>query len=86
MNSAAAYARALKSLVEQKPDQSTAYLANLRGALVRRGHSKLLPRILSEYQRLEAQSERSARYKVITPQMERTRILLELYQKLITTE
>jgi len=79
------YARALHELVSKEPGKGGEYMKNLREALRRRGHEKLLPRIFSDYQTLEIKDARSARHKEITPQQERTRILLELYRKLITT-
>ena len=76
MELATQYAKAL--FEAEKPT-----VTKLREALLRRGHLKLLPRIFSEYQKLLlAKDRREARSKV-TPAQERTRILLELYQKLI---
>lgn len=83
MTTAGAYARALQELVEKTPTRSKEFLKNLHTSLERRGHSKLLPQIVSEYQKLELQKKRSAENAKITPQMEQTRILLQLYQKLI---
>lgn len=60
-------------------------LANLRAMLKRRGHEKLLPRIFSEFKKLLLAKERRQRAAEITPEAERTRILLELYRKLIHT-
>jgi hypothetical protein len=74
------YAKALYSL---NPDKS--HLASLRNLLKRRGHEKLLPRIFSEYKKLVLAEERRERGREITPEAERTRILLELYRKLIHT-
>lgn len=58
---------------------------NLVTALKRRGHLKLLPRIAAEYEKLEERKERSKKYSTITPESEQTRVLLELYQKLVNT-
>ncbi len=74
------YAKALYSL---NPDKS--HLASLRNLLKRRGHEQLLPRIFSEYKKLVLAEERRERAAEITPEAERTRILLELYRKLIHT-
>ena len=60
-------------------------LANLRMALKRRGNEKLLPRIFSEYKKLVLAQARRKRAAEITPEAERTRVLLELYRKLIHT-
>lgn len=70
-----------KALYQTKP--TAAHLAGLRKALERRGHEKLLPRIFSEYKKLLLAEERKKQAQKITPEAERTRILLELYQKLI---
>lgn len=83
MTTAAAYARALESLVEKTPTRSKEFLKNLHTSLQRRGHNKLLPQIVSEYEKLELQKKRSAQSAEITLQMEQTRILLQLYRKLI---
>jgi len=79
------YARALRELVVAHPEKSSEYLSNLRRVLAHRGHEKLLPRILADYQALDIKEERSKRRREATPEQERTRILLELYRKLITT-
>jgi len=78
MTLAAQYAKAL-----YESEASEARLKNLRKVLVRRGHEKLLPRIFTEYERLVEKEERLAEYKKVTPEKERTRILLELYKKLV---
>jgi hypothetical protein len=85
MNTAAYYARALFALIEEKPKKAAEYLHNLDGVLKRRGHQKLLPKIFSEYQKLQLAKERIAQHKTLTPQQERTRQLLELYRKLTQT-
>lgn len=71
------YAKALYSL---NPDQS--HLASLRNLLKRRGHEKLLPRIYSEYKKLVLAEHRREKAATVTPEAEKTRILLELYRKL----
>jgi hypothetical protein len=75
MQLAAQYAKAL--FESQKPT-----ITGLRAALKKRGHEKLLPRIYSEYAKLQLQKERRAKATEVTPEQERTRILLELYRKL----
>lgn len=57
-------------------------LANLKEALKRRGHEKLLPQIYSEYQKLQTGRERREHYAALTEEREQTRILFELYKKL----
>lgn len=74
------YAKALYSL---NPDKSD--LAALRNLLKRRGHEKLLPRIFAEYKKLALGEERRAQAAKITPEAERTRVLLELYRKLASS-
>lgn len=81
---AQSYARALYCLVSRDAGKGGEYLKNLSASLARRGHGKLLPRIFSEYQALELRDERSKLYNSTTPESERTRVLLELYRKLIT--
>lgn len=83
MNIAQHYARALHALVIDNPKKGRTYLKNLLVSLKRRGHEKLLPRIFRAYQALELKTKRAALHVKVTPQKERTRILLELYQKLI---
>lgn len=86
MTIAASYARALHQLVSQSPGKSSTYIANLRASLAKRGHLKLLPKIVSEYQKLDVADVRAARNSAVTPLKERTRILLGLYKKLIETK
>ncbi|MBY0473124.1 hypothetical protein K2Q00_02445 [Patescibacteria group bacterium] len=88
MKIAATYARALFDLIEDPSNGSkkaATYLSNLDGVLKRRGHQRLLPRIFSEYQRLELSKQRSEKQQEVTEESERTRILLELYRKLTKT-
>ena len=82
MTLAHSYARALFDLVSGNTGEGGAYLKNLTEALRRRGHEKLLQRILSEYQTLELRKERTKAHGTITPEAEQTRVLLELYRKL----
>jgi hypothetical protein len=82
MNTAEQYARALFSLVAENPRTGGEFFEGLKQALKKRGHDKLLPRILHEYERLAVAQERSAQAREETPERERTRILFELYKKL----
>jgi len=70
------YAKALYQLGDR------ANIKNLREMLARRGHDKLLPQIYAEYHKLKLYDERLAKHKAVTPERERTRILLEMYKKL----
>ncbi len=79
MNLATQYAVA----VYQSSAPDAKKVEGLRQALKRRGHEKLLPRILAEYEKLAERERRSKQYRTITPAQEQTRILLELYQKLV---
>ena len=81
MTLAAQYAKALY----ESDAPGAARLQNLREALRRRGHEKLLRQIYTEYKRLVEKEKRLQEYKKITPEKEQTRILLELYQKLVHT-
>lgn len=83
MTHATEYAKALYGAAAEHPQMGTKLLANLRTLLERRGHTKLLPRILSEYEKLFLKEERMKRYANPTPEEERTRVLLELYRTLI---
>ena len=79
MTLAADYAKALY----ESAGSDDARLTNLRAALERRGHTKLLQKIYTEYERLVEAERRLAEAKKVTPEKEQTRILLELYQKLV---
>lgn len=79
------YAKALHALIQKNPGHGRTYLKNLQEALQRRGHLKLLPRIFAEYQKLQQKDERAERYAAVTPERERTRTLLELYRKLVSS-
>ncbi len=81
----ATYARALFDAVQADASKGSEYLTNLKEALVRRGHQKLLHKIYSEYERLLLKEKRSKSYQTVTPEQERTRVLLELYRNLIQT-
>lgn len=85
-NIASEYAKALYSLVEKNEKDGKTYLKNLRQALERRGHIKLLPQIFSEFKKLAIAAERSEMHGKITPESERTRALLELYKKLTAND
>ncbi len=73
------YAKALYSLTSKSD-----LLEKMRVALKRRGHEKLLPRIYAEYKKLELAKNRAQMHALITPEKERTRVLLELYRKLVS--
>ena len=81
MSIASDYAKALYKV--ESPNADT--LERLRHMLRRRGHEKLLPRIFAEYQKLQLEDERLKKYREVTPQMQRTKVLLELYKRLIAT-
>jgi hypothetical protein len=72
------YATALHELGGKKE-----HLAPLKSILERRGHQKLLPRILAEYEKLELGAARLGVHKEETPERRRTRTLLELYRTLV---
>ncbi|MEK7068550.1 MAG: hypothetical protein AAB964_01910 [Patescibacteria group bacterium] len=76
---AADYAQALYDVGER------ASIARVREALERRGHIKLLPRIYAEYQKLILRDRRAKLRERSDPAHERTRILLELYKKLLAS-
>ena len=80
------YAKALYELVDKNGKESGEYLKNLRQALERRGHIKLLPQIFSEYKKIVMGFERAELHNKITPEIERTRTLLELYKKMTATD
>lgn len=86
MTTAEHYAKALYELGEAHPEKGQQYLKNLRESLALRGHEKLLPRIWSEYQKLDVQKRRTAQHRETTPEMERTDKLLQLYRRLIETK
>jgi hypothetical protein len=71
------YAKALYDLGSKKE-----HLSALKQVLARRGHAKLLPSILAEYQKLALYQERLAAHKTETPKQAQTRTLLELYRTL----
>ena len=58
------------------------HLKPLKQVLERRGHLKLLPQILAQYQKLSEHDARMAKHKEETPEQAQTRILLELYRTL----
>jgi hypothetical protein len=81
----ASYAKALRESVQNGKVSEKDAISNLKAALVRRGHQKLIPQIIAEYERILVREERSRKYKEVTPEKERTRVLYELYRKLIRT-
>lgn len=85
MNLERSYARALYEVVSKDEAKGKEHLANLKEALKRRGHEKLFPKIFSEYEQLALKEERSNIQTSVSPEQERTRVLLELYQKLTQT-
>lgn len=74
---AADYAKAL-----YRAGENAKNLRGLHDALARRGQEKLLPQIFAEYKKLVLGAERLAAHKKVTPELERTRTLLELYRTL----
>ena len=82
---AAAYAKALREVAAKNPDTKQTFV-HLRTALERRGHVKLLPAIISEYEKLELAEARSKARGTVTTESERTRVLLELYRHLVSTK
>lgn len=76
------YAKALHAELTKEPARAKELFANLREALARRGHNKLLPQIATELERLEVARGRAARAREATPGRERTRVLFELYKHL----
>jgi hypothetical protein len=84
MTTATAYAKAI--FETDKSKLSKTYFVNLRKALESRGHQKLLPAIVSEYEKLELAAHRSKMRSTSTPESERNRTLLELYRRLIASK
>lgn len=74
------YAKALYELGDR------ANIQTLREVLARRGHDKLLPQIYAEYEKLVVGAKRLEMHKAVTPEKERTRILVDLYKKLVTSQ
>lgn len=85
MTTATDYAKALFAAATEHPQRGTDLIKNLKALLARRGHSKLMPRILSEYEKLFLREARAKRYAEVTPEQERARTLLELYRTLVKT-
>ncbi len=82
------YAKALYEVLRTSDVPRTSdvqVLGRLRVLLKRRGHEKLLPRIYSEYKKLVLAEHRRTQVATITPEAERTRVLLELYKKLVAS-
>lgn len=86
MSVASSYARALHELVDKEPAKGALFIKNLRASLQKRGNLKLLPTIFNEYQKLEIGQERRTKHGQATPEKERVRVLLGLYQKLIESK
>ena len=85
MNLATSYARAVFEVTSSKEVKGSEILKNLRESLQKRGHEKLLPKIFAEYEKLHIREKRLSEQKKVTPEAEQKKILLELYQKLIST-
>jgi hypothetical protein len=79
------YARALYELTQKDTSRGSEYLKNLKDALKRRGHEKLLSKIFTDYESLTLKEKRSKAHRTVTREQERTRVLLELYKKLVET-
>ncbi len=86
MTLADSYAKALHELVGKNPAKQGEYLKGLIAALKRRGHEKLLPRILKAYELQDVRHARAAAHAQVTPEKERNRVLLELYRRLVTSQ
>ena len=86
MTAAGSYAKALHDVSSKDESKAAQYLKNLRVTLERRGHLKLMPAILSEYEKLDLAVARSKSRSTVTAESERTRALLELYRRLIAAE
>jgi F0F1-type ATP synthase delta subunit len=63
MNLATSYAKALFEVAKRDTTSAPEVFKNLRESLRRRGHEKLLPRIYSEFEKLELGEERLKEYK-----------------------
>lgn len=85
MKKEAHYAQALFALVNDNPTKGREYLSNLEKVLTSRKERQLMPRILSELQRLSERKRRSEHYRTITPEDTRSRQLVELYRTLIAS-
>lgn len=57
--------------------------AKARAALALRGHAKLMPKIVRELERLALRETRREMHVRVTPEDERKRVLIDLYNKLI---
>jgi len=85
MKIAAKYAHFLYRTAEEHPEEAAEALQALVTMLKSRHLEKMLPQIYAEYQKLTLGGERRALHVAHTPRRERTRVLLELYRKLIAT-
>jgi len=85
MTIAAKYANLLYRTAAEHPKEAQGALQALVTMLKSRHLEKMLPAIYAEYQKLALHSERLAMHSESTPERERTRVLLELYRKLIAT-
>ena len=85
MKIAAKYSHLLYRVAEEHPEEAAEALQALVAMLKERHLEKMLPQIYAEYQKLALGDERRALHMAHTPKRERTRVLLELYRKLIAT-
>ena len=85
MKIAAKYAHLLYRIAAEHPEEAAEALQALVTMLKSRHLEKMLPQIYAEYQKLTLGGERRALHVAHTPRRERTRVLLELYRKLIAT-
>lgn len=85
MTIAAKYAHLLYRVAKENPEEAAEALQALIAILAARHLEKMLPEIYAEYQKLVLHSERRKLHLASTPERERTRVLLELYRKLIAT-
>ena len=69
----------------QSRNNAEQLILNIREVLAHRGHERLLPRIGIELEKLALQGERRALYQKTTPEIERTRILLQMYRRLVSS-
>lgn len=78
------YAQGLYELTRKSDlrSQGVGLADRLKEVLERRGHLRLLPHILSEYEKLAAGAQRLEKHKQETPEQAQTRMLTELYRKL----
>ena len=86
MNLADQYAKALHEVAAGNPGSANICVKNLYAALKKRGHEKLLPRIVKSYEHLDMNNARKTKHARVTPLQRRTHTLVELYKKLIVSQ